>query len=341
MQLAQLFSTKRQLFSYVTDYLVIIISVIAFGALDKADPHHQPFSLKDINIQYPYAIDERVSAAQAGIIAVLFPLVVLVIWSFTAEGRIPLPEKRRLRLNERLWELNLSVLSLGLSVGIALVATDALKNTVGRPRPDLLSRCIVRAGSADASVFGLSTSEICAQTDEAILRDGFKSFPSGHSSISFSGLGLLAFWLAGKLKLMDGKGQIWKVVAVMIPIFAATLVAVSRIMDKRHHAFDVIFGSALGIICAWVAYRQYFPSLVSKKAGIAYGQRSFGRVRVPYGASRDISSSRSAATAERPPTLDRDLPLQHIPHGTGQYDRGYAQLNRDIADNVHKDENVV
>ncbi|ORY82043.1 phosphatidic acid phosphatase type 2/haloperoxidase, partial [Protomyces lactucae-debilis] len=252
---------KRQLFSYITDYLVIFISVAAFGALDRADPHHQPFSLKDINIQYPYALDERVSAAQAGVIAVLFPLVVLVLWTLAVEGRLPLPAKRRLRFIERLWELNLAILSLGLAVGIALVATNALKNTVGRPRPDLLSRCVVRADSADASPFGLSTSEICTQTDAAVLRDGFKSFPSGHSSISFSGLGLLAFWLAGKLRLMDGRGHIWKVVVVMIPIAAATLVAVSRIMDKRHHAFDVLFGSALGIICAWVAYRQYFPSL--------------------------------------------------------------------------------
>lgn len=51
----------------------------------------------------------------------------------------------------------------------------------------------------------------------------------------------------------------------------------SRIMDARHHPFDVLFGSLLGILCAWGAYRQYFPpvSHVWEK-GRAYPIRSWG-----------------------------------------------------------------
>lgn len=42
-------------------------------------------------------------------------------------------------------------------------------------------------------------------------------------------------------------------------------------MDARHHPFDVITGSLLGIFCAWTAYRQYFPTLSDYKAkGRAY-----------------------------------------------------------------------
>ena len=32
-------------------------------------------------------------------------------------------------------------------------------------------------------------------------------------------------------------------------------------MDARHHPFDVISGSLLGIVVAWGAYRQYFPPI--------------------------------------------------------------------------------
>ena len=32
-------------------------------------------------------------------------------------------------------------------------------------------------------------------------------------------------------------------------------------MDARHHPFDVISGSLLGIVVAWCAYRQYFPPI--------------------------------------------------------------------------------
>lgn len=45
---------------------------------------------------------------------------------------------------------------------------------VGRPRPDLIARCIPREGAADAAVYGLSNITICTQTDKLILYDGFK-----------------------------------------------------------------------------------------------------------------------------------------------------------------------
>lgn len=56
------------------------------------------------------------------------------------------------------------------------------------------------SGSVDP-IFGLSTEAICTQTDLAILKDGFRSFPSGHSSLSFAGLGFLAFYL-GKFNVL-------------------------------------------------------------------------------------------------------------------------------------------
>jgi hypothetical protein len=85
---------------------------------------------------------------------------------------------------DRLWQLNCGILGLMLSQGLAFVITGALKNTTGKPRPDLIDRCQPKPGSADPPVFGLSSHSICTQTDNAILKDGFRSFPSGHSSCS-------------------------------------------------------------------------------------------------------------------------------------------------------------
>lgn len=47
---------------------------------------------------------------------------------------------------------------------------------------DLIDRCQPTPGSHNAAVYGLVTSVICTQTDDHILKDGFRSFFSGHSS---------------------------------------------------------------------------------------------------------------------------------------------------------------
>src|ERR1700709_57092 len=46
---------------------------------------------------------------------------------------------------------------------------------------DLIARCQPAPGSEDP-LWGLSTVDICTQTVSYILEDGWKSFPSGHSS---------------------------------------------------------------------------------------------------------------------------------------------------------------
>ncbi|KAL7272117.1 hypothetical protein RUND412_005087 [Rhizina undulata] len=270
--------------SYIFDYVVIVVFVGGFLALDLITPYNQRFSLENKSLQYPMAVPERIPAKWAAVIAVVFPLVVFIIWTMLIDGRFshhkPANRSRagRWTMRERLWQLNCGILGLGLSVACAIVVTGALKNTTGKPRPDIIDRCQPKPGSHDASVYGLSiASEICTQTDAAIMRDGFKSFPSGHSSTAFSGLGFLSFWLAGKLHLMDSRGEVWKTILVLIPLLAAALVAVSRIMDARHHPFDIITGSLLGFFVAWASYRQYFPSLNEPwKKGRAYPARTWG-----------------------------------------------------------------
>lgn len=64
---------------------------------------------------------------------------------------------------------------------------------------------------------------------------------------------------------------------VLVPFLSASLVSVSRIMDARHHPFDVITGGLLGFGVAWASYRQYFPSLSETwKKGRAHPMRTWG-----------------------------------------------------------------
>lgn len=68
------------------------------------------------------------------------------------------------------------------------MAKQQLGTWPGRPRPDMLNRCLPYPGSHDRAVYGLSTVDICTQTNMIRLNDGFKSFPSGHSSRESRGL---------------------------------------------------------------------------------------------------------------------------------------------------------
>lgn len=101
----------------------------------------------------------------------------------------PVSGKRKLRgpwrWKDRLWEMNCGILGLLLAQGVNFIITQALKTACGKPRPDLIDRCQPRLGSHDALGYGLSNSTICTG-DPAIIKDGFRSWPSGHSSCESS-----------------------------------------------------------------------------------------------------------------------------------------------------------
>lgn len=93
----------------------------------------------------------------------------------------------------------------------------------------------------------------------------------------------------------------------MIPTLAAALIAISRIMDARHHPFDVISGSLLGIMMAYGAYRQYFPPVSeSWRKGRAYSIRSWA------------SEPRSPRPEER--QVSRDQGVEPLRPNTGRID---------------------
>ncbi len=86
-----------------------------------------------------------------------------------------------------------------------------MKNLFGKPRPDLLSRCqpdlanlsqYIVGGIANVSSNGqLVKATICKNPDRALLDDGFRSYPSGHSSSSAAGLIYLSLFMASKLAI--------------------------------------------------------------------------------------------------------------------------------------------
>jgi diacylglycerol diphosphate phosphatase / phosphatidate phosphatase len=146
---------------------------------------------------YPYAVNERVPIPMAMAIVVLGPVVVIAIYTMIIDGLFATGggSFKKYSFKSRLWELNCGVLGLLLGVGSSFVITAALKNAIGKPRPDIIDRCRINPDIAAQFLvdgnYTLVTHSLCTQTDNHILKDGFRSFPSGHSSGEF---GLHRWW---------------------------------------------------------------------------------------------------------------------------------------------------
>ncbi|KAF8188390.1 phosphatidic acid phosphatase type 2/haloperoxidase [Pholiota molesta] len=244
--------------SYAPDWFLTIALAAIFFALDKVTGYRRVFSLADTSLLHPYALHERVPNTALYLICFVAPFCIMPIVNFITV--------------RSWWDFHNGSLGLVLSLALTGAMTQIVKITVGRPRPDFVDRCQPPPGSVDPP-FGLSSWTICTQTDFAIMNDGFRSFFSGHSSLSFAGLGFLSYYLAGKMHLFDKRGHAGKAWLALSPFMAASLVAISRSMDYRHHWQDILVGSLIGTLFSFFGYRQYYPPLSSPLSHRPYSPR--------------------------------------------------------------------
>lgn len=225
--------------NHSNDWLILLLLVVIEIILYIIHPFYR-FVGKDMmtDLRYPMK-DNTVPVWAVPMYAVLLPIVVFNLFYI----------RRR-----NVYDLHHSILGLLFAVLITGVLTDSIKNAVGRPRPDFFWRCFPDG----KDVYDLWGNVVCHGKDSEI-REGHKSFPSGHTSWSFAGLGFLSLYLSGKIKAFDCRGHISKLCIVFLPLLVASLVGVSRVDDYWHHWQDVFAGGFLGLVVATFCYLQFFP----------------------------------------------------------------------------------
>ncbi|XP_062110022.1 lipid phosphate phosphatase 2-like [Humulus lupulus] len=249
--------------NHMHDWLILLLLVVIEIILLTIHPFYR-YVGKDMmeDLRYPMK-DNTVPIWAVPMYTVLLPLFIFVM----------------IYLRRRdVYDLHHSILGLLFATLITAVLTDSIKNAVGRPRPDFFWRCFPD-GKDEYDKWG----DVKCHGVASVIKEGHKSFPSGHTSWSFAGLGFLSLYLSGKIQVFDRKGHVAKLCIIFLPLLLASLVGISRVDDYWHHWQDVFAGGLLGLVVATFCYCQFFP--------LPYHNDGWG----PYAYFRALEETRSNA----------------------------------------------
>jgi len=254
--------------NYVYREILIRLALLAyFLYLDFARPFYrliQPDEWWLYKFPSKAMADDLLPTKRLFTLVIVCPIVVIVL-RFLRTRRRKHGETARLDLIAGLLSSSLGLLLNG-------VFTNLVKNRVGRPRPDFFYRCFPdgQPPEGQPSVFNLQ----CTNPNLADIEEGRKSFPSGHSSFTFAFTSWIALYIAAKLRVGNYESsrlpKTEHLLLVLIFPICATLIAIGRTCDYKHHWQDVTVGSLIGLISAFIGYSQFFPSLRDKRASVSF-----------------------------------------------------------------------
>jgi len=161
-------------------------------------------------------------------------------------------------------DLHKTLCVYGTALGLTMLVTNAVKLYVGYLRPVFYDICVPD-----------ETYENCSNENH---NDARKSFPSGHASISFCGLGLLSFYLevrfgvsslrtwqedrtSGELQRTQTRvPRLERILSIFCyaPFLLAIFIAASRVADNKHFPADVVGGTVLGTSIAKMVHGTWY-----------------------------------------------------------------------------------
>lgn len=266
---------------HISDWITVALVLVLYFILEHKHPFHQLFMLDDKSLQHPFAEIERISSSACLLLAIIVPGITITAASLLSQRH---EETQGFHL------LHVSLLGLATTFAFNGFITNFLKLLIGRPRPDLLARCLPAPGTPMHEYVSIA---VCTSTNVKVLEDGFKSAPSGHTSASFAAFLFLSLWICGQTSAFKPGNHTYKLFLAVLPLLIASYIAISRTEDYRHHPTDVMAGALLGSVIAYASYRTFFPPLSSKNCSIPYSAST-----LDFGKTQDNNPPTESSTEE-------------------------------------------
>ena len=231
------------------------------------EPFHRGYFCEDTSIKYPYVEQQTVSAYLCfGIWAVI------CIIHFSID-----------LIRNKSWKQLLDVLyKLIFGFSLCMLITDTLKFSLGRLEPYFLTVCNPNLedvcfqvedeyidGDDDSDYYYPEVIHLKYVMDEnctanrELLKEARLSFVSGHSSISFYIAIFLIIFIKKHINIW-----ILRTLLQLGYFILALWISITRINDYMHHPEDVIIGSFIGIMCAFLMHREDYKTDIEKNKEI-------------------------------------------------------------------------
>lgn len=197
--------------------------------------------LLELDLSYELVPTETVSDWLAVVLFILLPVLILV----SVGGFRPTAPRG---------DLHASLCFFFMAVGLSWFLTDMIKIYTSQLRPNFYEMC------------NFNKEALACETESAhLMVESRRSFPSGHASLAFSSMSVLALYFVGKVgiqrRVQYKRPTLRQRVTYLlsfVPMLVAFFVAASRVHDFWHHPADIVTGAAIGSGCTLSVHGMWY-----------------------------------------------------------------------------------
>ncbi|KAI5716121.1 hypothetical protein M8J76_001316 [Diaphorina citri] len=237
--------------------VTVIVGFPVLGYYLLGDPYKRGFFCDDESIRHPYK-ESTVTSRVLYFVGLGVPIITMIITELL-HSHLPTYNKKYFRLfGSRVpswaWICYSNIIVFGFGAASSQLLTDIGKYLVGRLRPHFIDIC---RPNVDCNLAENRWRYIedyqCTGTSAKKVHDSRLSFPSGHSSFAVYTMVYTVMYLQAR---MTWRGSyLLRHTIQFLCLAMAWFTALSRISDYKHHWSDVLAGSILGAVIAFLVAR--------------------------------------------------------------------------------------